>query len=321
MNKTDKIFIAGHTGLVGSAIVRCFRAAKFDNLLLRSRRELDLVDQQAVRAFFLREKPRHVILAAARVGGILANAMYSAEFIRENLLIQANVIHEAYCQDVERLLFLGSSCIYPRDCPQPIREEYFMTGPLEKTNSAYAVAKIAGVEMCHAYNREHGTRYVCAMPTNLYGPRDNFNPETAHVLAAMVRKFHDAKICNGPVVLWGTGTPRREFLHVDDMAAACLEIMVKPDDVLGWLFHPDFPPLLNIGCGQDLSIQELAQLIAEIVGYRGPIRWDRSKPDGTPRKLLDISRMIRLAWKPRISLSDGIRQVYEWFQEVEAVKQ
>lgn len=321
MNKTDKIFVAGHCGLVGSAIVRRFRAAGFDNLAVRPHRNLDLTDQQAVKAFFSQERPRHVVLAAARVGGIFANANYPAEFIQENLLIQANVIHEAWRNDIERLLFLGSSCIYPRDCPQPIREEYLMTGPLEKTNSPYAVAKIGGVEMCHAYNRQYGTRYICAMPTNLYGPGDNFDPETAHVLAAMIRKFHDARLSNAPVVLWGTGTPRREFLHVDDMATACLKIMTQPESELEWLFNNDLPPLLNIGCGEDLSIRELAQLIAGIVGYQGPVQWDSSKPDGTPRKLLDISRMTRLGWKPGISLTEGIRQVYEWFQESEVVKQ
>jgi len=321
MNKRDKIFVAGHRGLVGSALVRCLRAGGFENLVVRSHVELDLTDQHAVRTFFSEERPTSVLLAAARVGGILANATRSGEFIRENLMIETNVIHEAYCHGVERLLLLGSSCIYPRDCPQPIREEYLMTGPLERTNSAYATAKIAGVEMCHAYNRQYGTRYICAMPTNLYGPEDNFSAETSHVLPAMIRKFHDAKISKASVVLWGTGTPRREFLHVDDMAAACLEIMGQPDAALGWLFSNDLPPLLNIGCGQDLSVKELAGLVAEIVNYRGPVQWDQSKPDGTPRKLLDISRMKRLGWEPRISLPDGIRRVYEWFQETEAVRQ
>src|SRR5215472_11664153 len=247
MNKQDKIFVAGHRGLVGSAIVRRLQTAGFTNLVTRSRAELDLLDQQAVRQFFSQERPDHVMLAAARVGGILANSIYSAEFIRENLLIQTHVIHEAYRHGVEHLLFLGSSCIYPRDCPQPIREEYFMTGPLEKTNSAYAAAKIAGVEMCHAYNRQYGTRYICTMPTNLYGREDNFDAQTSHVLAAMIRKFHEAKISGQPVVLWGTGTPRREFLHVDDMADACVHIMTVPENHLSWLFSEDFPPLINIG--------------------------------------------------------------------------
>lgn len=321
MNKTEKIYVAGHGGLVGSAIVRRLRTAGFDNIATRSRADLDLTDATAVTDFFARERPRAVVLAAARVGGILANSMYSAEFIRENLLIQSNVIHEAYVHGAEHLLFLGSSCIYPFECPQPIREEYFMTGPLEKTNAAYAVAKIAGVEMCHAYNRQYGTRYVCAMPTNLYGPGDNFDAQNSHVLPAMIRKFHEAKIDDGPVVLWGTGAPRREFLHVDDMADACVRMMTFPEEDLGWLFKDDSPPLINIGCGQDLSIRELAQVVAGIIGYQGQVQWDRSKPDGTPRKLLDISRMKHLGWEHKISLGDGIREVYEWFQETEIIKQ
>lgn len=321
MNKQDKIFVAGHRGMVGSAVGRRLLASGFSNLVTRSRAELDLMDQRAVREFFDQERPQHLVLAAARVGGILANSSHPAEFIRENLLIQANLIHEAYAHGVERLLFLGSSCIYPRDCPQPIREEYLMTSPLEKTNSAYAVAKIAGVEMCHAYNRQHGTRYVCTMPTNLYGREDNFDIQTSHVLPAMIRKFHDAKIDKSPVVLWGTGAPRREFLHVDDLADACVHIMTASEDDLRWLFNDDSPPLINIGCGEDLSIRELAKLVADIIGYHGPVGWDQSKPDGTPRKLLDTSRMQRLGWKPRISLPEGIRGVYEWFQEREVVKQ
>ncbi|HLJ28098.1 MAG TPA: GDP-L-fucose synthase [Candidatus Angelobacter sp.] len=321
MNKSGKIFVAGHGGLVGSAIFRRLQSAGFDNLVTRLHSDLDLSNQKAVTEFFGRERPQSVVLAAARVGGILANSIYSAEFIRENLLIQTNVIHEAYSHGVEHLLFLGSSCIYPRDCPQPIREEYFMTGPLEKTNSAYAVAKIAGVEMCHAYNRQYGTRYLCAMPTNLYGRGDNFDPNTSHVLPAMIRKFHQAKIDKGPVVLWGTGAPRREFLHVDDLADACVHLVSMPEDRLGWLFQDDSPPLVNIGCGQDLSIEELARLVGDIVGYHGHVQWDSSKPDGTPRKLLDIAKMRRLGWEPRIPLPDGIREVYEWFQEAEAIKQ
>lgn len=320
MNEPDKIFVAGHRGLVGSAIVRRLLKAGFNNLVARSHSELDLTDQRAVKVFFDQERPKTVVLAAARVGGIQANTIYSADFIRENLLIQTNVIHEAYDHGIERLLFLGSSCIYPRDCPQPIREEYFMTGPLEKTNSAYAVAKIAGVEMCHAYNRQYGTRYVCAMPTNLYGRGDNFDLQTAHVLPAMVRKFHEARVDKSRVVLWGTGAPRREFLHVNDVADACVQIMAMPEDRLDWLCG-DSLPLVNIGCGQDLSIRELAELVAGITGYDGPIQWDHSKPDGTPRKLLDISRISRLGWAPRILLQDGVRDVYEWFQESEWLKQ
>lgn len=321
MNKTDKIYVAGHRGLVGSAVVRRLRSAGFENLVTRSHQELDLTDPEAVAAFFARERPNHVVLAAAKVGGILANERFSAEFIRENLLIQTNVIHQAYLHGTSRLLFLGSSCIYPRDCPQPIREEYFMTGPLEKTNSAYAVAKIAGVEMCHAYNRQYGTRYICAMPTNLYGPADNFNPRTSHVLPAMIGKFHEAKGAQKPVVLWGSGTPRREFLHVDDMAGACFHIMTIPEEKLAGLFAAQVPPLINIGCGQDLTISELARLVANVVGFHGPVEWDTSKPDGTPRKLLDISRLKSLGWEPRIRLEEGIREVYEWFQEAEVIKQ
>jgi len=321
MNRGDKIFVAGHLGLVGSAIVRRFHSAGFDNLVTPSHADLDLTDQRAVRDFFARVRPKHVVLAAARVGGILANATYPAEFIRENLLIETNVIHEAYSHGVEHLLFLGSSCIYPRDCPQPIREEYFMTGPLEKTNSAYAVAKIAGVEMCDAYNRQYGTRYLCAMPTNLYGPGDNFDAQTSHVLPAMIRKFHEARISGGPVVLWGTGAPRREFLHVDDLADACVHIMTMPEERVGDVLKDDSPPLINIGCGQDLTIRELAQVVGDIIGFKGELEWDHSKPDGTPRKLLDIAKLRCLGWEPKTRLQDGIRAVYEWFQEREAIRQ
>src|ERR1051326_5646865 len=239
MNKTDTIFVAGHKGLVGSAVLRRLQSSGYTNLLTRTHNELDLMDAAEVERFFAVEKPKHLVLAAARVGGILANATCSAEFIRENILIQTNVIHQAYLHGVEQLLFLGSSCIYPRDCPQPIREEYFMTGPLEKSNSAYAVAKIAGVEMCHAYNRQHGTKYLCLMPSNLYGQADNFDLETSHVLPSMIRKFHEGKINRKPVVLWGTGTPRREFLHADDMADACVHILARPAKRRGGLVRPD----------------------------------------------------------------------------------
>ncbi|HEY6351156.1 MAG TPA: GDP-L-fucose synthase [Candidatus Angelobacter sp.] len=321
MNRRDKIFVAGRRGLVGSAIVRRLLSAGFDNLVTPSRSDLDLTDQRAVQDFFARIRAKYVVLAAARVGGILANATCPAEFIRENLLIETNVIHEAYIHGVEHLLFLGSSCIYPRDCPQPIREEYFMTGPLERTNSAYAVAKIAGVEMCHAYNRQYGTRYICAMPTNLYGPGDNFDAQTSHVLPAMIRKFHQAKLYKGPVVLWGTGAAKREFLHVDDLADACVHIMTMPEDRVGDVLKEDSPPLINIGCGQDLSIRELAQVVGDIIGFKGQVQWDHSKPDGTPRKLLDIAKLRRLGWEPKTPLQDGIRAVYEWFQEREAIRQ
>ena len=310
MKHKDKIFVAGHRGLVGSAVLRVLHSRGFNNVVTRTHEALDLLDEHAVARFFAEEKPKHVVLAAARVGGILANATCSAEFIRENILIQTHVIHQAYVHGVEQLLFLGSSCIYPRDCPQPIREEYFMTGPLEKTNSAYAVAKIAGVEMCDAYNRQHGTKYICAMPTNLYGSADNFDLETSHVLPSMIRKFHEGKINGGPVVLWGTGTPRREFLHADDMADACVHILTQPAERIVGLFEPDRPPLINIGCGKDQTIRELAALVADVVGYQEEPEWDRSRPDGTMRKLLDVSRLTDLGWKPSIALREGIQRVY-----------
>lgn len=321
MNKTDKIFVAGHRGLVGSAMLRRLQEMGFTNLSTKPRSELDLLDTAAVEKFFDKEQPRHVVLAAARVGGILANASYSAEFIRENILIQTNVIHQAYLHGVEKLLFLGSSCIYPRKCPQPIREEYFLTGPLEKTNSAYAVAKIAGVEMCHAYNRQHGTKYLCVMPTNLYGTADNFDLETSHVLPSMIRKFHEGKINRTPVVLWGTGTPRREFLHADDMADACVHVLMQPETRMDGLFQADEPPLINVGCGKDQTIRELAELVADVVGYEDEPRWDRSKPDGTMRKLLDISRLTALGWHPHIGLREGIEQVYKRFDQPATVAQ
>jgi GDP-L-fucose synthase len=311
MNKTDKIYVAGHNGLVGSAVVRALRSAGFENLVVRTHADLELMDLAAVADFFDVEKPKHVVLAAARVGGILANNSYPAEFIRENLQVQTNVIHQAYLHGVEKLLFLGSSCIYPKECPQPIREEYFMTGPLERTNSAYAMAKIAGVEMCHAYNRQYGTKYVGVMPTNLYGTADNFDPKTSHVLPAMIRKFHEGKTLAKPVVLWGSGVPRREFLHSDDMAKACVHILTQSDARLADLFVAEAPPLINIGCGVDLTILELAQLVAQVINYDGPIEWDRSKPDGTLRKLLDVSRLKGLGWQPSISLRDGIKDVYK----------
>jgi len=317
MNRSARIFVAGHLGLVGSALVRRLATAGYENLITRSRKELDLTNQAGVAGFFHKEKPEYVFLAAAQVGGILANATCPADFIRENLLIQTNVIQHSFANGARQLLFLGSSCIYPRDCPQPIREEYFMTGPLEKTNSAYAVAKIAGVEMCHAYNRQHATKYLCAMPTNLYGPGDNFDLQTSHVLPAMIRKFHDAKTSGGPVVLWGSGSPRREFLHVDDLADACLHLMSLPSERLATIFSQDAPPLVNIGCGEDLTIRNLATLVAKAVGYDGEVSWDRSKPDGTPRKLLDTSRLNGLGWKPRIALRAGIRDAYRWFQSQE----
>lgn len=279
------------------------------------------MDVTAVKEFFDAERPQHAVLAAARVGGILANDTYPAEFIRENLQVQTNVIHQAYLHGIEKLLFLGSSCIYPKECPQPIREEYFMTGPLERTNSAYAMAKIAGVEMCHAYNRQYGTKYLGVMPTNLYGMADNFDPNTSHVLPAMLRKFHEGKTLRKPVVLWGTGTPRREFLHADDMAKACVLLLTQTEDRLTELFKPDAPPIINIGCGADLAIAELAQLVAEVIGYQGHVEWDCSKPDGTPRKLLDVSRLKNLGWAPEIPLREGIQEVYQRLLESDFLKQ
>jgi len=284
-----------------------------------------LTDQAATRAFFESDKPEYVFLAAARAGGIYANNTYPAEFIHENLAIQTNVIHEAWQAGVKRLLFLGSSCIYPRDCPQPMKEEYLLTGPLEPTNRAYAIAKIAGIEMCWSYNRQYGTQYVCAMPANLYGPGDNYDLETSHVLPALIRKFHEAKLAahasrdGEAVVLWGTGTPRREFLYSDDAADACVFLMNLPDETFRSVLGPESsvqgdyssPPLINIGCGQDQTIRELAEAVRKVVGYEGDVTWDSSKPDGTPRKLLDVTRLGALGWKSSIGLAEGITKAYE----------
>jgi len=316
--KSDtRIYVAGHRGLVGSALVRVLRSHAYVNVIARTRDELDLEDQRAVRAFFAAERPAVVCLAAAKVGGILANDKYPAEFIRENLAIQSNVIDEAWRSGVKRLLFLGSSCIYPRDCPQPIREEYVMTGPLEPTNRAYAMAKLAGLEMCWAYNRQYGTQYVCAMPTNLYGPGDNYDLETSHVLPALIRRFHEAKVRGDKsVTLWGTGAPRREFLYSDDMAEACVRLLECHADALMKVLPGDQAPLINIGCGEDQTIQELAMLVRERIGSGAEIRWDHSKPDGTPRKLLDISRMKRLGWRQTTSLGDGIALAYADFKSL-----
>lgn len=313
-----RIYVAGHRGLAGSAIVRALSGRGYSNLIARSHAELDLTNQALVRDFFQRERPQYVYLAAAKVGGILANDTYPSSFIAENLAIQTNVIHEAWRAGVKRLLFLGSSCIYPRDCPQPIRESYLLTGPLESTNRAYAIAKIAGVEMCRAYNQQYGTRYISAMPTNLYGPGDNYDLQNSHVLPALIRRFHEAKKQNAPsVTLWGTGTPRREFLHSDDMADACVFLMEQPDDALEKAFklrsETHEPPLINVGCGQDLTVRELADLVRGIVRFAGHIDWDPGKPDGTPRKLLDVSRLTALGWQARISLEDGIVSAYRDF--------
>jgi GDP-L-fucose synthase len=312
-----RIFVAGHRGLVGSALVRRMEAAGYRNLITRTHRELDLTDQAAVRGFFEETRPEYVLLAAAKVGGILANDTYPAEFIRENLAIQTHVIHEAWRNGVRRLLFLGSSCIYPRECPQPMKEEYLLTGPLEGTNRAYAIAKIAGIEMCRSYNQQYGTRYLAVMPTNLYGPGDNFDLQNSHVLPALIRKMHEAKLSAAPsVTVWGTGTPRRELLHSDDLADACLFLMRLPEGEYTSLLAPrSTPPLINVGCGRDITIRELAETVQRVVDYRGDLVFDTSKPDGTPRKLLDITRLNALGWKPRIELAEGIAQVYRLYRD------
>jgi len=309
MKHDARIYVAGHRGLVGSAIMRRLQAAGFRNLLTRSHAELELTEQAAVRGFFERERPDHVVLAAARVGGIVANETYPADFIRENLEIQDNVIHEAWRTGVKRLLFLGSSCIYPRDCPQPIKEEYLLTGPLEATNRAYAIAKIAGVEMCWSYNRQHGCRYLAAMPTNLYGPGDNYDLNASHVIPALIRKMHEARTKGaGEVVVWGTGSPKREFLYSEDAADACLHLLSLPEERYRHLCESRTrPPLVNIGSGEDLSIRELAQIIARVVGFEGRLVFDASKPDGTPRKLLDVSRLSGLGWRYKTRFEDGLK--------------
>jgi GDP-L-fucose synthase len=302
--KNEPIYVAGHRGMVGSAIVRCLQRRGYDNIVTADRAELDLLDPHAVARFVSERRPAYIFLAAAKVGGIHANNTYPAQFIYENLMIEANLIEAARAAGVERLLFLGSSCIYPRDCAQPILEDYLLTGPLEKTNEPYAVAKIAGIKLCEAYNRQYGTRYVCAMPTNLYGPRDNYDLQTSHVLPALIRKAHEAKLRGDPhVVVWGSGNVRREFLYVDDLADACVFLMES--GVSEGIF--------NIGVGEDLTIRELAEMIMRIVGYRGEIAFDPSKPDGTPRKLLSVERMRQLGWQPTTSLETGIRRSYETF--------
>ena len=308
MNKDARVFVAGHGGLVGSSIVRRLESDGFGNLLLRSRSELDLEDHAAVDAFFAQEKPDYVFLAAARAGGIRANATFPGDFIRENLHIQVNVIDAAYRNEAKKLLFLGSSCIYPRLAPQPLREDYLLTGPLEPTNEAYAIAKIAGVKMCEAYRQQFDFDAISLMPTNLYGPGDNFSLEDSHVLPALIRKFHSAKNDNlDRVVVWGTGEPRREFLHVDDLADACVFLMENYSD----------GELINVGWGEDISIRSLAELVAAVVGFDGELEFDTSKPDGTPQKLLDIAKIRSLGWEPRITLRDGIEATYRWFQDNE----
>lgn len=314
MNKNAKIYVAGHRGLVGSALLRRLQAGGYGNLITRTHAELELRDQKAVQAFFAAEKPDYVILAAAKVGGIQANNTYPAEFIHDNLVIQTNVIHSAWQNKVERLLFLGSSCIYPKDCPQPIKEEYLLTGPLEPTNRPYALAKIAGIEMCHAYNRQYGTRYMAAMPTNLYGPGDNYDLNNSHVMPALMRKMHEARQSGAKeVVVWGTGTPKREFLYSEDMADACIYLLEQSEAKLGSLFSDEKPPLVNIGCGEDLTIKELAEMVADVVGFKGSLTFDTNKPDGTMRKVMDVSRIRSMGWEPRVALRQGIALAYEDF--------
>jgi GDP-L-fucose synthase len=304
MNEDDRIFVAGHRGLVGSAILRRLQAGGYRNLVTRTRAELDLTDPAAVARFFKAEAPSHVFLAAAKVGGIAANDSYRADFLRENLQIQTNVIDSAWSSGVRKLVFLGSSCIYPKFAPQPIREDSLLTGPLEPTNEAYAIAKIAGIAMCQAYRRQYGFDAISLMPTNLYGPNDNFDLATSHVLPALIRKFHEAKLAKAPTVtIWGSGTPRREFLHVDDMADACLFLMRTYSS----------GDIVNVGVGEDLPIADLARLVGEVVGYEGGLAFDASKPDGTPRKLLDVSRLTAAGWRPRIGLREGVAATYRWY--------
>ncbi len=310
MNPKSKIYVSGHRGMAGSAIKRKLESKGDFNLIYRTHSELDLTNQQAVNEFFESERPEYVFLAAAKVGGILANSTYPAEFIYENLMIEANVIHAAQNYGVKKLLFLGSSCIYPKLAPQPLKEEYLLTGELEVTNEAYAIAKIAGIRLCKHYNQQYGTNFISVMPTNLYGPNDNYDPETSHVMAALIRKFHEAKINKEPeVVVWGTGTSKREFLHADDMADACVYLMEKYD-------APDIGEFVNIGVGEDLTIRELAEMIMDIVGYEGRIVYDTSKPDGTPQKLLDVTRLHSLGWKAKIPLREGIQMVYEEYMRM-----
>jgi GDP-L-fucose synthase len=316
ISPASKIYVAGHRGLVGSAIVRALQRRGFTNILTRTHAELDLTNQVAVQGFFASEKPDHVFLCAAKVGGILANSSYPAEFIHQNLAIQTNVIHEAWRAGVQRLLFLGSSCIYPRECPQPIREDYLLTGPLESTNRPYAVAKIAGIEMCWSYNRQYGSEYLSIMPTNLFGPGDNYDLEKSHVIPALIRKFHEARIGGSPTVtVWGTGKPRREFLYSDDLGDAAVFLLTMPSAQYTQVaVQSDVPPLLNIGVGRDLTIAELAALVGDVVGYKGEIVFDTTKPDGTPQKLLDVSRMTSLGWQATTSLREGLEFAYRDFQ-------
>ncbi len=312
MRPDSRIYVAGHRGLVGGAIMRALTAQGFSNILTRAHADLDLCDQAAVTAFFAAEQPEYVFLAAAKVGGIHANSAYPAEFIRDNLVMQSNIIDSAYKHGCRKLLFLGSSCIYPKLCPQPIKEEYLLTGPLEPSNEWYALAKIAGVKLCQAYRRQYGFDAISAMPTNLYGPGDNFHPENSHVLPALIRRFHEAKQANAPeVVIWGTGTPRREFLYVDDLAEALVFLMQNYSE----------ESHINVGCGRDLTIMELARLTADVIGYAGKINIDPTKPDGTPQKLLDVSRLTALGWQARTGLREGLAATYKWFLAQESIRQ
>ncbi len=306
MNKKSKIYLAGHTGLVGSAIYRQLQNKGYTNIITRTRKQLDLFAAHKVAQFFQKEKPDYVFLAAAKVGGIHANSNYPADFIFQNITIQNNIIHNAYLTGVKKLLFLGSSCIYPKYSPQPIKEEYLLTGKLEPTNEPYAIAKIAGIKMCQAYNKQYGTNFISVMPTNLYGPNDNFNLETAHVLPALLRKFHEAKINKSPTVtVWGTGKPKREFMYVDDLADACIFLMQNYND----------SEIINIGTGDELSIADLALLIKQTINYPGKIIWDKTKPDGTPRKLLDITKLKKLGWRHKINLAEGLKKYYKFYTE------
>ena len=304
MKINSRIYVAGHRGLVGSAIIRALEQKGFENLITCTHAELELMDAVAVQKFFAETKPEYVFLAAAKVGGIHANSTYPADFMRENLLVQTNIIHEAWSHGVEKLMFLGSSCIYPKLCPQPIKEEYLLTGELESTNDAYALAKIAGIKTCQSYNKQYGTNFISVMPTNLYGINDNFHPENSHVLPALIRKFHEAKISNAESVsIWGNGTARREFLHTDDLAEALLFLMENFAD----------SAIVNVGCGEDQTIRELAETIQKVVGFSGRLDFDSSYPNGTPQKILDISKINSLGWKPRIPLKEGLHQVYQWY--------
>ena len=311
MDKKDKVYVAGHRGMVGSAIVRKLQAEGHTSIVTRTSKEMDLIDQQAVRDFFAQEKPAYVYLAAAKVGGIHANNVYRAQFLYENLMIESNIIHAAYENGVKKLLFLGSSCIYPKMAPQPLKEESLLTGLLEQTNEPYAIAKIAGIKLAESYRRQYGCNYISAMPTNLYGPNDNYDLNNSHVLPALIRKFHTAKVTGAPSVeVWGTGSPMREFLHVDDLADACYFLMGNYDEEL----------FLNIGTGEDLTIKALAEMIKEVVGYTGELKWNTEKPDGTPRKLMDVGRLHNLGWKHRIGLREGITAVYAEFAQSELAK-